>query len=209
MRSLPRCVRRRCRARQAEAEMRERRAEDRARQAARARSNAAGKRLPSQSAALDQVGEGAADAQTRASPMPSGASTGPPPAMRTVTAIATQRQREGGDQPLRHAEQIAALPGQQRPERHGDQQRQRSAARRSVEERRADRNLVAGQRLERQRIERADEHRRAGRGEEQIVEHQRAFARDRREQPALLQRGRAPGKQRQRAADEDASGSPG
>ncbi len=43
---------------------------------------------------------------------------------------------------------------------------------------------------------------RAGRGQEQIVENQRPFARDRREQPALLQRRRPPSVERQAAADE-------
>ena len=78
-----------------------------------------------------------------------------------------------------------------------------------IEERRADRDPLAGQHFQRQRIQRSDEYRRAGGGEEQIVEHQRALARDRREQPALLQRGGAPGEQRKAAADEQASGSGG
>ena len=40
------------------------------------------------------------------------------------------------------------------------------------------------ERLERERIERADEHGRASTHQEEIVEHQRAFARNRREQAA-------------------------
>ena len=71
-----------------------------------------------------------------------------------------------------------------------------------IEERRADRDLLAGQRLERERIERADEHRGAGGGEQEVVEDERAFARDRREQAALLQERRAPREQREAAADE-------
>ena len=52
--------------------------------------------------------------------------------------------------------------------------------------------------FQRQRIQRSDEHRGAGGGEEQVVEHQRAFAADRREQAALLQRRGAPGIERRR-----------
>ena len=66
--------------------------------------------------------------------------------------------------------------------------------------------FVAGQRLQRQRIERAGQHRAAGDRQDQIVEHQRALARNRREQAAGLQPRGAEGKERQRAADEDRSG---
>ncbi len=107
-----------------------------------------------------------------------------------------------GRQALRGAEQIAAFPAEQRPERHGQQQRHEQRAERGVEERRPDRNLGAGQRLQRQRIKRADEHRGAGAGQEQIVEDQRALARDRREQATLLEERRAPRIKRQRAANE-------
>ena len=51
--------------------------------------------------------------------------------------------------------------------------------------------LSSSQGLERERIERADKHGGAGRGKEQIVEDERAFARDRREQAALLEQRRA------------------
>ena len=62
--------------------------------------------------------------------------------------------------------------------------------------------FVAGQRFERERIEGADEDGRAGAGQKQIVEDQRAFARDRREQAALLEQRRAPRIKHERAADE-------
>jgi hypothetical protein len=53
-----------------------------------------------------------------------------------------------------------------------------------------------------ERIERAEEDGRAGRGQEQVVEHERAFARDRRENAALLQHRRTPGEERERAENE-------
>ena len=81
-----------------------------------------------------------------------------------------RRQQRRRKQPLRGAEEVAALPAEQRPERHRQQQRHEQRAERRVEERRPDRNLVAGQRLERQRIERADEDGGAGRRQKQIVE---------------------------------------
>ncbi len=68
----------------------------------------------------------------------------------------------------------------------------------------SDRDFVAGQRLERERIERADEHRGAGRGEQEIVEHERALAADRGEQSALREKRSAPGEQGERPADKDA-----
>ena len=71
-----------------------------------------------------------------------------------------------------------------------------------MEERSSDRDLFTGQGLQPQRVQRANEHRRAGGREEQIVEDERAFARDRREQSALLEQRRAPGEQCKAAADE-------
>jgi len=88
---------------------------------------------------------------------------------------------EGDREPLRNAQQIAALPGEREAERRdeGDRHQQRPGS--EVEERRADRDLLAGQLLERERIERAEEDDRADGGQQQVVEHQRALARDRRE----------------------------
>ena len=54
--------------------------------------------------------------------MPNGASTGPPSTAK-VDGDRDEADGEGRHQPLRHAEEIAALPGQQRAERHGEQQR--------------------------------------------------------------------------------------
>src|SRR5262249_9635750 len=105
-------------------------------------------------------------------------------------------------QTLRDAEQVAALPGEQRTERNGDEERDEQRAEGGVEERRTDGDFLAGERFERQRIEGADEDRRARAHQEQIVEHQRTFARNRREQAALLEQRRAQRKQGEAAADE-------
>src|SRR5579871_1786234 len=112
------------------------------------------------------------------------------------------RKHGGDDQALRGADEIAALPAQQRTERHCDRQRNEQRPERGIEKRRPDRDLVAGQRFQRQRIKRTDEYGGAGADQEQIVEDQRALARDRREQASLLEQRRAPGIERQRAADE-------
>jgi hypothetical protein len=63
--------------------------------------------------------------------------------------------------------------------------------------------LVAGHRFEQQRIQRADQHCGRRGGQEQIVENQCPFARNRREHAAGLERGGAQAEQRQRPADED------
>ena len=73
-----------------------------------------------------------------------------------------------------------------------------------IEERRADRNLFSGYHFQRQRIKRSDKNRRAGGGEEQIIENERALPRDRREQTALLERRCTKNIERKTAADEDA-----
>ena len=91
---------------------------------------------------------------------------------------------EGEDQPLRRGTEVPALPGQHRPERHNDQERRDQRQEDQVEERRADRDAVAGQRLEHQRVEGADQHRPRRRGQEQVVEDQRALAADRRKDAA-------------------------
>ena len=129
--------------------------------------------------------------------MPNGASSGRPSSTK-VAASPISATTKAPRQALGDAHEVAALPGQQRPERHRDEERGEQRPERRVEERRPDRNLLAGERLERQRIERADEHGGAGGGEEQVVEHQRAFARHRREQSALAQQRRPPREQRER-----------
>ena len=129
-----------------------------------------------------------------ASPTPNGASTGPPCWTANVAAIATAATKRGSGQALRDAVEIAALPRQAAARTASPAAAAaNSGPKVRIEERRPDRNLRAGQRFERERIERADENGGAGGGQKQIVEHQRAFARDRREQTALLQQRRAPG----------------
>ena len=95
------------------------------------------------------------------------------------------------------------------PKRHEQQQRQHDRSESQIEIWRADGDLFAGHSFERQRIERADEHGGAGRAEQQVVQHQPAFAADRRKQAAGFQRRRAPANSASAAADEDARGSSG
>ena len=120
-----------------------------------------------------------------------------------------QRQHHDDDgqhgrehQPLRGAQHVAALPGEERPERQRQQQRHHQRPERPIEVRRADGDLVAGQRFEQQRIERADQHGGARRRQQDVVEDEGAFAADGREDAALAQIARAPGEQRQAAAGE-------
>src|SRR5262249_54296322 len=98
-------------------------------------------------------------------------------------------------------EKIAPLPAEQRPKRHDQQERHEQRTESRIEEGRADRDLLAGQRFERERIKRADENRRARAGQKQIIEDQRALARDRREQAALFEERPAPSIEHERAAD--------
>src|SRR5215470_7724616 len=108
----------------------------------------------------------------------------------------------GADKALSDAEQVAALPGKQWTKRHGNEERNEQRAEGRIEERRADGNFLARERLEGEWIERADENGRASAHQEEIVEHQRTFARNRREQASLLEQGRAQRKQREAATDE-------
>jgi len=97
------------------------------------------------------------------------AATGDPIRRRNATSGAAPRQ------------QIAALPGKQRSERHGHI-RARTAAERQIEERfRRPRFLRRVKDSSASGYKRPDENGQASGGEKQIIEHQRAFARDRRE----------------------------
>jgi hypothetical protein len=58
-------------------------------------------------------------------------------------------------QPLRHAQQIAALPAEQRPKRDDNHQRNEQRNESRIDERRAYGNLCPSKRLERERIKRA------------------------------------------------------
>ena len=136
--------------------------------------------------------------------MPTGASHGPRTFSASTRSPTATASAERQPQPLQRQPDVAPLPGEEGPERNQQQQRQDDRPEGEVEIGRAHRDLLARHRLERQRIERADEHREAGHAEQQVVEHEASLAAHRREQAAGLQRGRAPGEQRQRAADEEA-----
>ena len=133
------------------------------------------KRQPQDHGALDEIGQRASHDEKRKAD-----------AKRRQHRTAALHGERGGDrdrgnkrrgsQALRGAIEITALPSKQRPERHRQQQRQKQRRECRIEEWRANGNLGAGQRFERERIKRADQYGRAGGGQEQIVEDERAFA---------------------------------
>ena len=110
---------------------------------------------------------------------------------------------EGRAKPGKRRAKVAALPGEHLADRHQKRKRQSDRDQHRVEERRADGDLLARDRLQRERIKRADDDRRAAGGQQQIIHNERAFARDRREQAADGERSGAQRKERQRAADEE------
>ncbi len=115
---------------------------------------------------------------------------------------ANQRDQESAREALCDTDEIATLPCQQRPERNCDQQAREQRPEGRSEEWRADRNFLSGQSLQPKRVERSDEHGGTGRGEEQVVEDERSFARHRRKQPALAQQRGAPCEQQEAPANE-------
>src|SRR5947209_826665 len=80
---------------------------------------------------------------------------------------------------LRRTEKIAAPPRKLLAERHGERERQSKRNKGQIEVRRSDRDFLSCQRLERQRVKRTDENRSARAGQKQIVEDERALARER------------------------------
>src|SRR4029078_11910364 len=152
-----------------------------------------------------------------ASPMPSGASHGPrwrKASTKTIAAnarhaAALSRCAAAGQSPLlpasqgpQRSKQSPPLPGEKRPERHGDNKRYDEGREGEIEEWRPDRNLVAGQYLERERIERAEKPCGTRSREQEIIEDEASLATDWGEQPALRKQRRPPGEQRERATDE-------
>ncbi len=109
----------------------------------------------------------------------------------------TSPAAKGGGEPLRDRREIAAFPWQQLANRHQDKQRNEQRHKGQIEEGRADRDFFPGQGFERQRIQGADENRGATGRQEEIVEDERAFPRDRREKAALLQAARPQSKERE------------
>ena len=120
-----------------------------------------------------------------------------------ATMVATSAAAEGKNEALRDGIEVAAFPGEKRTERHGSQKRHHQWSEGHVEERRADRDLVAGDSLDQQRVKRTDQNCRGGGRQKKIVEDQRAFPGDRVEQASGRQRRSPPGEKRQRPADED------
>ena len=181
--------------------MREGRAPGRARQADRARQRGRERHLE-QGGALHEIGHGARHDEERQPDRERHQDRPPPPSTAKITATVISATAIA---PMRRWATPSRSPrfhASSGPNGTASSSGTNSGPKVSVEERRADRDLLAGQRFERERIERADEHGRAGGHQEQVVEHERAFARDRREQTALLQLRRTPGEQRERAADE-------
>ena len=109
----------------------------------------------------------------------------------------SHRQQPNPPQALQGPRQIGALPGQQRPHRHGRHQRNRQRRRRRIEEGRPHRDFRAEQDIGKHRPKRAHQYHCRNGTEQQIIQHQPAFARDWREDPGAPQLGRAPGEQRQ------------
>ena len=77
------------------------------------------------------------------------------------------------------------------------------AAMGEIEERLADGDFATVDSVDHQRIERAEQDRRASRRQNQVVEQERSLARDWMEQPGAAEFGAPPSKQRQRAAGDD------
>jgi hypothetical protein len=94
----------------------------------------------------------------------------------------------GADEPLRNAQQIPALP-RRAMVRNGIaiSSGTNSGPKVALKNGAPTEIFSSRERLERERIERADEHRRAGAHQKEVVEHERAFARNRREQAPLLE----------------------
>ncbi len=156
------------------------------------------------SPALSTRSDSAPTITKTASAIASGASTAPPRVHAITSASASSAQTPAAMSRCAAPSRSPRFHASNGPNGTASSSGTNKRTERQVEERSADRNLLTGQRLQRQRIKRSDEHRRARGGQQQIVEHQRALARDRREQAALRQLRCAPGIQREAAADEDA-----
>ena len=103
-------------------------------------------------------------------------------------------------QPLQRAQEIAALPGEAAvPPRPRASSGTISGAKVRSKNGQPTDSFGPAQRIEEQRIERAQEHRRGRQVSSRLFEHERALARDRREEAAALQRRRA---HRRRASSE-------
>src|SRR5262249_9205880 len=99
-------------------------------------------------------------------------------------------------------ENVAALPGHEWTEWHRKQERNKERRESQIEKWRTDGNFITGHGLERQRIKCANKNGEARSCQEEVVENESGLARNRSEQAALLERRRAPGKERQTTSDE-------
>ena len=108
-----------------------------------------------------------------------------------------ERRQPRQPQALRRAHAVAPLPGQERSQGHDHETDRHQGRKGQVEEGRADAEGVAGRRLIDKGIEGSRRHRQGGRGQEQIIDHQPAFAADQGKQRPRFQHRRAPDKQGQ------------
>ena len=130
----------------------------------------------------------------------------PAAAARPTTAAASQRPAQGAGQ----FGELGLLPARERADAHQEQHRRHQRHEHRVEVRRADRDLAEAQRVDQQRIQRAEQHRRRRRRPAARCWPAAAIrARRRPKRPPSADLGRAPGEQRQRAADHDDQEAPG
>ena len=98
--------------------------------------------------------------------------------------------------------QAGALPARERADSHQEQRRRHQRHEHRLEVRRAHRDLAGAERVERERVERAEHHRGSGDGEQHIVPEQRRLARSELEAAAQADARSAPCEQHERPADE-------
>ena len=154
-----------------------------------------------QPGALDEFGERARRSArpTRRRPAPASRGRSPSAATTPTTSAATAPPTTAGAAPARARARFHGSTG-------ADRHRQRTPATASgstvgLEVRRPDADLAAEQQVGEQRIGRAGEHHGGDGAQQDVVQHQRALARDRREQAGRRQHRRAEREQQQRAAD--------
>ena len=94
-----------------------------------------------------------------------------------------------------------ALPGHQRADSHRENERRGERQNGLIEERCADRELDSEEQVRERRVERADEHHGGDGTEEDIVQHQRALAAERRVNAGSGQNRGTDGEEQQRAAN--------
>ena len=126
-----------------------------------------------------------------------------------ASAERTRLTRERPAQPHRELGQAGALPARERADAHEEQRRRHERHEHGLEVRRPDRDLARAERVERERIERAEEHRARGAASSTLFAEQQRFARHGSKAPPSADARGAPGIERQRAADEQQRTGPG